>query len=120
MKKIGIIICGRYKDCGGGKCLRSMQEHVGGFAIYPKDVALQLVGYSYCGDCPGVAIVTRLIQLSLWNAPLNEKPTAIHIGPCIIDHCPYAETIIKKIRAKAGIPVYEGTHPYKPEDIFAS
>ena len=53
MRKIGIIICGRYKECGGGKCLRAMRERVGGFARYPADEELELVGYSYCGDCPG-------------------------------------------------------------------
>lgn len=35
--KIGIIICGRYQNCGGGKCFRAMRERVGGFARYPKD-----------------------------------------------------------------------------------
>ncbi|HZX09652.1 MAG TPA: hypothetical protein VFG01_01785, partial [Acidobacteriota bacterium] len=35
-KKIGIIICARYESCGGGKCLRSMKEHVGGFSKYSK------------------------------------------------------------------------------------
>jgi hypothetical protein len=27
--------------------------------------------------------------------------------------------LIKKIRAKAGIEVIEGAHPYKPDQIFA-
>ena len=49
MKKIGIIICGRYQTCGGGKCLRSMKERVGGFARYPREEELELVGYSFCG-----------------------------------------------------------------------
>jgi len=26
MKNIGIIICGRYQDCGGGKCFRAIRE----------------------------------------------------------------------------------------------
>lgn len=38
---------------GGGKCLRALKEHVGGFSLYPKDQNLELVGYSYCGGCPG-------------------------------------------------------------------
>ena len=53
MKKVGIIICGRYQNCGGGKCLRSLKEKVGGFSVYPDDETLELVGYSYCGGCPG-------------------------------------------------------------------
>jgi hypothetical protein len=34
MTKIGIIICARYKDCGGGKCFRAMRERVGAFSQY--------------------------------------------------------------------------------------
>jgi hypothetical protein len=29
MKKIGIIICGHYQSCGGGKCFRAVRERVG-------------------------------------------------------------------------------------------
>ena len=32
MKKIGIIICDRYRDCGGGKCFRALRERKGAFA----------------------------------------------------------------------------------------
>jgi len=52
MAKIGIIICGRYQTCGGGKCLRALKEHVGSFAKYPEEEELDLVGYSFCGGCP--------------------------------------------------------------------
>lgn len=64
-------------------------------------------------------VVTRLAQINLWNQPMAERPTKVHVAPCITDHCPYSETIIKKIRAKAGVEVIEGTHPYKPDAIFA-
>ena len=43
MKKIGIIICGRYQNCGGGKCFRAAKEHAGGFSIYPLDEEIQIV-----------------------------------------------------------------------------
>jgi len=67
----------------------------------------------------GATIVTRLAQVNLWNKPMNESPTKVHIAPCITDHCPYSEALIKKIKAKAGVEVIEGAHPYKPNDIFA-
>ena len=44
-KKIGIIICGRYESCGGGKCLRSVKERVGGFARYPEEMPVDVVGF---------------------------------------------------------------------------
>ena len=79
----------------------------------------QVVGLLNCGDCPGATIVTRMAQLNLWNKPMNEKITAVHIGPCICEHCPHSEEIIRKIKAKAGVPVIEGTHTYRPENIFS-
>ena len=51
--RIGIIICDRYRTCGGGKCLRSMRERAGAFSRYPADEPLELVGYSTCDGCPG-------------------------------------------------------------------
>ena len=80
---------------------------------------IELIGLLNCGDCPGATIVTRLAQVNLWNKPMNEQVTKIHIGPCITDHCPHKDVIINKIKAKAGVEVIEGTHPYKPENIFA-
>jgi predicted metal-binding protein len=50
--KIGIIICNRYRRCGGGKCLRALQNREGAFEIY-KDKEISLVGYSTCDGCPG-------------------------------------------------------------------
>ena len=35
----------------------------------------QIMGLLNCGDCPGAALVTRLAQVHLWNAPMAEKPT---------------------------------------------
>jgi len=90
----------------------------GEFSRY-KDQEAYVMGLLNCGDCPGATIVTRLAQVNLWNKPMGETVTKIHIGPCITDHCPYKETLIKKIKAKAGIEVIEGAHPYKPDQIFA-
>jgi hypothetical protein len=68
--------------------------------------------------CPGMGTVPRLAQFGLWNAKLAELPTAVHVAPCVAQHCPHAETIIGKIRAKCGVEVIEGTHPFAPENIF--
>jgi hypothetical protein len=50
---------------------------------------------------------------------MDEKITKIHVGPCIADHCPHKDVILNKIKAKSGVEVIEGTHPYKPDHIFA-
>jgi hypothetical protein len=45
MKSIGIIICNRYHTCEAGKCLRSLRNREGAFALY-KGEEVELVGYT--------------------------------------------------------------------------
>ncbi|MFP4316171.1 MAG: CGGC domain-containing protein [Desulfovibrionales bacterium] len=121
-EKILIIGCKNAMDdicIGCSRCLVSFNRREGMFERYQGNGNAEILGLLSCGGCPGPAIVTRLAQVKLWNAPLNEKPTKIHIAPCIGDHCPYADDIITKIKVKSHIEVIEGTHPYAPSDIFA-
>jgi predicted metal-binding protein len=108
MKKIGIIICGRYKDCGGGKCLRSMRERVGGFAVYPQDEELQLVGYSYCGDCPGGNVEYVPEEMIKNGAEAIHLATGLVVG---YPPCPYMDYFKQYIEEEYGIGVVIGTHP---------
>jgi predicted metal-binding protein len=120
MDKVLIIGCKRTMDdvcIGCSRCLVAFNRREGEFTRYGQDA--EVMGLLSCGDCPGAGIVPRLAQVKLWNAPLEEKPTKIHLGPCLVDHCPYVGVIAEKIKAKAGCEVIEGTHPYLPEDIFA-
>ncbi|WP_028574319.1 CGGC domain-containing protein [Desulfonatronovibrio hydrogenovorans] len=120
MEKILIIGCKRAMNevcIGCSRCLVAFNRREGKFGDYPKDA--QILGLLSCGDCPGSTIVTRLAQVKLWNSPMQEVPTRVHISPCITDHCPHADEITAKIKNKAGIKVISGTHEYIPEKIFA-
>jgi len=120
MEKILIVGCKKIMDdvcIGCSRCLVGFNRRKGKFENY--DDQTELMGLLNCGDCPGSAIVTRLAQVKLWNAPMQEKPTKVHIAPSIVDNCPYKDTLVQKIRAKAGIEVVEGGHPFAPSDIFA-
>jgi len=108
MKRVGIIICGRYKGCGGGKCLRSMREHVGGFSRYPEDETLELVGYSYCGDCPGGNVEYVPEEM------INNGAEVIHLATGFVvgyPPCPYIRQFKEFIELRYKIPVVVGTHP---------
>ncbi len=121
MEKVLIVGCKRTMDdtcIGCSRCMVGFNRKVGEFERY-KETDAQLIGLLHCGDCPGQAIVPRLALQKLWNTAVDEKVTKIHVAPCIADHCPYSETLIKKIKAKSGVEVVIGTHPYLPEDIFA-
>jgi len=120
MEKILIIGCKEIMNdicIACSRCIVGFNRREGEFSKY-KDKEAELIGLLNCGGCPGAGIVTRLSQLDLWNKPMEEKVSKIHIAPCIVDHCPYKETIINKIKNKSAVEVVLGTHPYKPNNIF--
>ena len=119
MEKILIVGCRNTMNeicVGCSRCLVAFNRRAGFFESYGPDA--QVIGLLSCGGCPGQGVVMRLIQMNLWNKPLDERPTHIHIGPCLGVHCPHADEIVTKIQVKSGLPVVEGTHPYMPEKIF--
>jgi len=108
MAKIGIIICGRYQDCGGGKCFRAMRERVGAFSRYPKGEPLEIVGYSYCGNCPGGNIEYVPEEMK------NNGVDVIHLATGLIvgyPPCPRIRHFKEFIETHYDIPVVIGTHP---------
>ncbi|MBN1396686.1 MAG: CGGC domain-containing protein [Bacteroidetes bacterium] len=108
MAKIGIIICGRYINCGGGKCLRAMKEHVGGFAKYPMQEKLELVGFSNCGGCPGGNIEYVPEEMIKNGAEVIHFATGMVVG---YPPCPYINQFKEFIEVRYKIPVVIGTHP---------
>ncbi|MGQ9800526.1 MAG: CGGC domain-containing protein [Candidatus Saccharicenans sp.] len=108
MKKIGIIICARYQSCGGGKCFRSIRERVGAFARYPKDEAVEVVGYSYCGGCPGGNVEYVPEEMVKNGAEVIHLATGLVVG---YPPCPYIRQFKEFIEKRYGVPVVIGTHP---------
>jgi predicted metal-binding protein len=108
MKKIGIIICGRYQSCGGGKCFRALRERAGAFAAYHKEEAVEVVGFANCGGCPGGNIE---------NVPAEMKKNgaqAIHLATCFVVGYPPCQNTRKFkefIETVYGLPVVIGSHP---------
>ncbi len=108
MKKIGIIICGRYQECGGGKCFRAISERKGGFARYPKDEQVEVVGYSYCGGCPGGNIEYVPAEMKKNGAEVIHLATGLVVG---YPPCPRIRQFKEFIESYYQIPVVVGTHP---------
>ena len=108
MKKIGIIICGRYQSCGGGKCFRAVRERAGGFARYPKDEQLEVVGFSYCGGCPGGNIEYVPEEMKKNGAEVVHLATGLVVG---YPPCPRIRQFREFIEQRYGLPVVVGTHP---------
>ena len=108
MTKIGIIICGRYINCGGGKCLRALKEHAGGFAKYPKDEQLELVGYANCGGCPGGNIEYVPAEMIKNGVDVIHLATGLVVG---YPPCNRINQFKAFIESHYKIPVVIGSHP---------
>ena len=108
MKKIGIIICGRYQTCGGGKCFRAIKDRTGGFSVYSKDEDIELVGYSYCGGCPGGNVEYVPEEMIKNGADAIHLATGLVVG---YPPCPRIHQFKEFIETHYKLPVVVGTHP---------
>ena len=106
--RIGIIICDRYRTCGGGKCLRAVRERAGAFSRYAADEPLEVVGYSTCDGCPGGNVEYVPEEMIGNGADAIHLATGMVVGypPC--PHLQYFKTFIEN---RFGVPVVVGTHP---------
>ncbi len=108
MKKIGIIICARYRDCGGGKCFRALRERQGAFSIYPAEEQVEIVGYSTCGGCPGGNVEYVPAEMKKNGAEAIHLATGMVVG---YPPCPNIKKFKEFIENKFDILVFVGTHP---------
>jgi len=106
--KIGIIICGRYKSCDGGKCFRAVRNREGAFKQYSKDEPLEVVAYTSCGDCPGGNIENSINGMKKYGAEAIHFATGVLAG---YPPCKYLPTHIKFTEEQTKLPVVVGTHP---------
>ena len=113
-KKIGIIICDRYKNCAGGKCFRAMENREGAFSRYAKDENLQITAYTSCGGCPGGNIEYAPEEMLKNGVEVIHFATGFVVG---YPPCPYIDHFKRFIKEKYGMEVVVGTHPI-PQKYF--
>jgi len=119
MEKLLIVGCERMMDrlcVGCSRCIVAVNRYEGEFSRY-REQGAELMGLTSCGSCPGTTLVPRLALMTLWNSPLGEEPTRIHLAPCLVN-CPHSESIIDKMKERCGIEIIPGTHPYRIEKVF--
>jgi predicted metal-binding protein len=107
MTRLGIIICDRWSNCAGGKCLRSLQRREGAFQRY-ADQQVELVGYTTCGGCPGGNVEYAPAEMKKNGAEVIHLATGLLVG---YPPCPYIDDFARFIPAKYGMEVVLGTHP---------
>ncbi len=112
--KIGIIICDRYRSCGGGKCFRALHNREGAFDIYTKDENVEVAGYANCGGCPGGNIEYVPEEMKRNGAEVIHFATGFVVG---YPPCPYIKHFRDFIKEKYDMKVVVGTHPI-PQKYF--
>lgn len=107
-KKIGIIICDRYRSCAGGKCFRALKKREGAFSIYDKDDEIEISAYTSCGGCPGGNIEYAPEEMLKNGVETVHLATGFLVG---YPPCPYINQFRDFIEDKYGLKVIIGTHP---------
>lgn len=108
MKRVGIIICARYQQCGGGKCLRALRERAGAFSLYSPDEELELVGFSNCGGCPGGNVESVPEEMIKNGAEVIHLATGLVVG---YPPCSHINEFKAFIESRYHVKVVVGTHP---------
>ena len=112
-KKIGIIICDRYRNCAGGKCFRALKNREGAFSVY-RENEVEIVGYTSCGGCPGGNVEYAPEEMKKNGAEIIHFATGLVVG---YPPCPYIEYFRDFIKTKFDMEVVIGTHPI-PEKYY--
>ena len=113
MKKIGIIICDRWRTCAGGKCLRALEERQGAFSRYEGE-EVELAGYTTCDGCPGGNVEYAPAEMKKNGVEVIHLATGLLVG---YPPCPFIDDFQKFIEEKYGMGVVLGTHPI-PQNYF--
>ena len=109
--KLGLIRCLQTEEmCPASRCLDVMRRKKDAFAGIGEDIVL--VGVTTCGGCPGKRAGQRAAMM------LRRGAQAIALASCItkgtpIDYaCPFADSLVRVVRAAVGedVPVFDHTH----------
>jgi len=106
-RKIGIIICDRYRTCAGGKCFRALRNREGAFSIY-KGEEVEVAGFTSCGGCPGGNIEYTGEEM------VKNGVTDIHLATGFLvgyPPCPSIDHFTHFMEERYKVRVVIGTHP---------
>ena len=113
MRKIGIIICDRWRRCAGGKCFRAFQNREGAFARY-RDEEVEIAGYTTCDGCPGGNVEYAPAEMKKNGVDVVHLATGLVVG---YPPCPYIDDFTRFIEERYGMEVVLGTHPI-PQNYY--
>ena len=107
MKRVGIIICDRWRRCAGGKCFRALQNREGAFHRY-RGEEIEIAGYTTCDGCPGGNVEYAPAEMIRNSVEVVHLATGLLVG---YPPCPYIDDFQRFIETRFGMEVVLGTHP---------
>ncbi len=113
MKKLGIIICDRWRRCSGGKCLLALKERQGAFRRYEGE-EVELAGYTTCDGCPGGNVEYAPAEMKKNGVEVVHLATGLLVG---YPPCPFIDDFQKFIEERYDMDVVLGTHPI-PQNYY--
>ena len=106
-KKIGIVICDRYRTCAGGKCFRAFRNREGAFSVY-KGMDAEIAAFTTCGGCPGGNIEY------LGEEMVKNGVSTVHLATGFLvgyPPCPSIDHFAAFLKDRYKLEVVIGTHP---------
>jgi predicted metal-binding protein len=121
MARIGILTCSNATQdlgCSSASCLADLRKRRGGFAMYPADEGLDLVGIINCPGCPTLTGADKLLERI--RALTAFRLDAVHFTNCVKALCPFREKYRKALEeAFPDITIIIGTHEeHIPDEEF--
>ena len=113
MKKLGIVICDRWRRCAGGKCFRALKDREGAFSRY-RDEEVEIAGYTTCDGCPGGNVEYAPAEMKKNGVDVVHLATGLLVG---YPPCPFIDDFKRFIEEKYGMEVVLGTHPI-PQNYY--
>ena len=120
MARIGILTCSNATQdlgCCSASCLADLRKRQGGFAEYPAEEELILVGILNCPGCPTLTGPDKLLQRVKGLTAF--RLDALHFTYCMKALCPFLRQYQKALaEAYPGLRLIVGTHRehVSPED----
>lgn len=112
MARIGIITCSncaQETNCSSVVCLADMRKRKGRFDRYPKEDALELVGFVHCAGCPTSMAPRKILRRV--RSLVDYRIEALHFSYCMTVLCPFLGKYEKEIReAYPDLEIVHGTH----------
>lgn len=112
MAHVGILTCSsavQEMGCSSSMlCFDAAYDKTGALSAYPGDIRIK--GIISCAGCPGKLGARKILRRV--NALVASGVDVLHLGNCMVTHCPFIAKYEQAIReANPELKIVRGVHP---------